>query len=301
MARNRLTWTDANAGEDGVRIYRALAAIDPENLPPPLAEVPVGVQVYEDKNLTAGTTYHYYVASFSGSVVGAGVAQQLTAVAELPRLLYGADIVTYGAALGATVFSQKIPHCKAGDLLVVFGARRVAFTSVTAGWTDAGAPPNGSYAQWSFVYWKIADGTEPGGDFEATTAAAAFVVMSAAVFRLDSGPIACSTLALQRQPTGQRFPVSAVNGADKALVFCTASRVYAPTTGDTYVRNFTRGIPTLRMEWDAEHPTRRGMRLLGIVTEAQTGETVTIDAEWSSVASSSESVSLIWLAIREAT
>jgi len=301
MARNRLTWTDANAGEDGIRIYRALAPIDPQNLPPPLAEVPVGVQVYEDKNLTAGNTYHYYVASFSGSVVGTGVAQQLTAVAELPRLLYSADIVTYGTALGATVFSQKIPHCKVGDLLVVFGARRAAFTSVTAGWTDAGAPPNGSYAQWSFVYWKIADGTEPGTDFVATTAAAAFVVMSAAVFRLDSGPISCTTLALQRLSTGAGFPVSANNGPNDALVFCIASRTYAPTSGDAYIRNFTRGFPTLRMEWDVSHPTRASIRVVGVVTEAQAGEAVSINADWSFYNTTSESMSLIWLAIREAT
>lgn len=301
MARNRLTWTDANAGEDGVRIYRALAAIDPQNLPPPLAEVPVGVQVYEDKNLAAGTTYHYYVASFSGSVVGAGVAQQLTAVAELPRLLYGTETIATGSSENKNSCSVRIPDCKPGDLIVVFGARRSAVTSVTPGWTDAGVPPNGSYAQWAFAYWRIADGTEPGTDFVLTAASTGYFAISAAVFRLDSGPIACSTLALQRQPTGQRFPVSAVNGADKALVFCTANRVYAPSTGNVYVRNFTRGIPTLRMEWDAEHPTRGAARLLGIVTEAQAGETVTIDAEWSSVVSTSESMSLIWLAIREAT
>lgn len=62
-----LTWTDTNTQEEGQRVYRDIATMDPANLPTALASLDPDVVTYEDTTAAAGTTYYYRVSAFSGA------------------------------------------------------------------------------------------------------------------------------------------------------------------------------------------------------------------------------------------
>lgn len=300
MAKVRLTWTDSNTSEDGVRIFRDTSPIDPAALPAPLVDIPKGRGLYEDRAVTAGVTYHYYVASFDGAVTGPGVAAQVTAQEDLPRFLYSSEMIHNGGST-ATI-TQTIPHVRAGDLIVAIGLRRFAVTAVTAGFANAGAPPDpfagAGLQQWSFAYWKIATGNETGAEFSVTCSAAGRLGLTILVFRHDSKPIVCTTLALQRAPTGpaSATPLQVTNGPSPALLLVAASRIYAPTAGTCFLRNWSRGFPPVFPEWDITHPRRLQMRHLALMTEAQANEAVSVSYT-EDTSNDSDSRSSIWLSI----
>lgn len=303
MAKVRLTWKDRKLVEDGVNIYRGTAPIDPGALPAPLASVPVGREVYEDKTVTAGTTYHYHVAPFDGSEVGAGAADSVAAAEEVPRFLYATEPRHLPDTLSATI-SVQVPACRAGDLLVAVGFRRAAWSSTPSGWTDAGSPASQVIAgvdQHSFAFWKIAAGTESGQTITFTQAANGRMGLQILVFRHDSKPIVCSSLALQRAPTGSvdATPLTVTNGTTPALLLVTYSWV-RQVADDSLQRQHSyssRAWPPFWPEWYASHPRLSSQRFNTFLTEAAANEAVSISFT-SSVVNSDESRSSVWLAIR---
>ncbi|MDY7117119.1 LamG-like jellyroll fold domain-containing protein [Halomonas sp. SSL-5] len=68
----RLRWTDGNPAETGHRIYRDGAAIDPEALPTPLADIGPDIEQYTDDTAVGGQTHHYRVSAYVGSVEKVG-------------------------------------------------------------------------------------------------------------------------------------------------------------------------------------------------------------------------------------
>lgn len=285
MAKVRLTWKDRKLVEDGVNIYRGTAPIDPGALPAPLASVPVGREVYEDKTVTAGTTYHYHVAPFDGSEVGAGAADSVAAAEEVPRFLYATQQYTL-AVLGTTL-SLELPDCKAGDLLVLFGLRRSDFTSVPAGWTQGPVPansPNAS-AQWTFAMWKIADGSEPGTTVTLVQTSATRLSASVAVIRHDSKPINVTALGTARFTGGPGTNALSFTNTNKpALVMSICSWFYQVTgTSEAFVENFpARMIPMMRPTrcWITE-PRTLQMRYMAWFVEAAANEAYSSGTGWS--------------------
>ena len=61
-----LKWVNRNVGEEGTRIYRSETAMDPENLPEPLATVGSGVTTYSDTAIIRGKQYFYRFETFKG-------------------------------------------------------------------------------------------------------------------------------------------------------------------------------------------------------------------------------------------
>lgn len=62
-----LMWRDRNRGgaqEEGFRIYRDTAPLDPDALPTHLAELPPDTTEFEDDTVAADTTYYYAVSAF---------------------------------------------------------------------------------------------------------------------------------------------------------------------------------------------------------------------------------------------
>lgn len=281
MAKVRITWNNADAAEDGVKIYRDSVAINPAALPAPIATLPAGREIYEDGQASPGTQ-HYYVAPFLDATVGDGAAQSIVAVEELPRFLYAKQqdgtTVTNGTTLPVT-----LPDCKAGDLLVLYGMRRSAFTSTPAGWTVGPAPANplagAGLQQWTFVLWKIADGSEPGTVVNLVQTSAGRLNAGVAVFRHPKGPITVTSLGAVRQPTGNPSaqPISYTNGAAPALVLSITSWGYAATSGycefnASNVARFAPALPYSNVPFD--EPTQGQLRFALLLSEAAANEAV---------------------------
>src|SRR5690554_980212 len=60
----RIAWKNQNDFEQGFRIYRSETDFDESNLPPVLAEVPPGTEVYVDETANPEGTYYYLVSTF---------------------------------------------------------------------------------------------------------------------------------------------------------------------------------------------------------------------------------------------
>lgn len=63
----RISWSDGNTVENGHRVYRSEAPIDPESLPAPLATLGPDVTHYDDGSGVEGATYYYRVSAYAGS------------------------------------------------------------------------------------------------------------------------------------------------------------------------------------------------------------------------------------------
>jgi len=64
MAKIRLDWTNPNFGAVRHNIYRGTSSLDPQNLPPPLDDVPGGSETFTDDNgIVRGQTYHYIIGT----------------------------------------------------------------------------------------------------------------------------------------------------------------------------------------------------------------------------------------------
>lgn len=303
MAKTRVTWTDHKLNEDGVKIYRSNSPIDPGSLPAPLAEVPVGRGVYEDKTATAGATQHYHVAPFAGGTVGEGAAAQATSAEALPRFLYSTP---YAVVDSATSITVPIPDCKPGDLLVAVGFRRSALTP-PAGWTSGGTPPDGTtgtgLAQWTYAYYKTAVAGDAGQNLTFTQAAAGRMGLMILVFRHSSKAIVVSNLGAIRQPqqalTGNAM--TAANGNYKSLylnVFSWTLQLIG-ASDEVWIGNWsTRFFPVVNPRWFQNGP-EGGLRYMAFLTEANENENVSLTIGTSAQsADAGERVSFIALAIR---
>lgn len=278
VAKIRLTWKDNRLSEDGVRIYRSTTPIDPEALPAPLASVPVGQEVYEDKTVTAETTYHYYVAPFDGPEIGAGSASSVVATEDVPRFLYATQQISLGYDNDGQTLTIRVPDCRAGDLLVLFGLRRSAFTSTPADWAVGPTPANAQNAsipQWTFALWKIADGSEPGTILTLQQTNNVRMSATIAVIRHDSRPINVTPLGTARfdgVPDAQ--PYSFTNIDKPALVMSILSWTFQTTSGSSnFIWNNTRMIPVFRPTVvPINEPTTRQYRSFAFFVKAAANE-----------------------------
>ncbi len=302
MAKVRITWKDRKLAEDGVKIYRGTSPIDPQALPSPLASVAVDRGVYEDKTANAGTTYHYHVAPFDSAEVGAGAAANTVVTEEVPRVLYVTQQYTL-ATLGTTL-SLDVPDCKAGDLLVLFGLRRSAFTSTPAGWTMGPVPANSpnAAAQWTFAMWKISNGTEAGTTITLQQTDSTRLSASIAVIRHDSKAISVTSLGTARF-TGApgNNALSFTNTNKPALVMSICSWSYQVTgTSECFIENYpTRMIPMCRpTRWWITEPRALQMRYMAWFIECAANEAYNSGTGWSwTVSDTNDSRSDIYLAI----
>lgn len=305
MAKVRLTWKDQKLAEDGVRIFRDTAPIDPQALPAPLASVPVGRGVFEDKTAPAGVQQHYYVAPFVNDEVGEGVARAVTPAEELPRFLYATQQIQRGYNNDGATLTLTVPDCKAGDLLVIFGARRDAWVSTPPGWTLGPVPAdsdNPSVVQWTFAMWKIADGSEPGTQVTLQQASNVQLMASIAVIRHDSEPIQVTPLGTSRiNGSPISAPFTFTNTNKPALVMVCTSWAYQTSSSECYIEGFpSRMIPMCRpTRWYITEPNARQMRFFAWFVEAAANEVYDSGtAGWSwSGATSSDRRSDIYLAI----
>lgn len=294
MATNRLTWNAAPAEEDGYRVYRSTAALDLANLPAPIGEVPPGRGVFEDTGATDGTLYHYRVAAFAGGQSAIGDEFQVAAKEAMPRLVYASPLTSSDSRSEVTA---TIPACQPGDVLVAFGIRR-GVVDTPVGWTSAGDVPDGSYPQWTYALWKVADGSESGTPLTVayTDGAAARLSLTVAVLRHPTKPINVSTLALQREATGPSAsnPLAVTNGPTRALLLVAFGWVYAATSGDTFVQNWSSRAMApgpCRLPADPFGPLRH----MALLTEASAAEAVSLTYETDS-SNDVDSRSNIWLA-----
>jgi len=73
-----LTWADPNSIEEGHRIYRSEAPIDPNALPAPLAELGPDATGYLDSTVAPSTTYYYRVTAFLGTIEKVALEVEVT-------------------------------------------------------------------------------------------------------------------------------------------------------------------------------------------------------------------------------
>ncbi len=277
MAKVRLTWKDRELAEDGVQIFRDPAPIDPQALPAPLASVPAGRGVFEDQTAPAGVQQHYYVAPFVNEEVGEGVARAVTPEEELPRFLYATQQIQLGYNGDGATLTLTVPDCKAGDLLVIFGARRDAWVSTPPGWTLGPEPADADngFQQWTFALWKIADGSESGAQVTLQQASNVRLMASIAVIRHDSKPLQVTPLGASRIKGPLRAAAFTFTNTNKpALVMVCTSWIYQTTSGESYVEGFpSRMIPMCRpTRWPIEEPNARQMRYFAWFVEAAANE-----------------------------
>lgn len=111
----RVSWDDPNSIEDGHRVYRSTSAIDPQNLPPLLAQVPAGQNWYLDEDVVPGTTYHYAVAVYLASI------QQLSLVTPSVEAVTGIHVEKLRLSVEANGFqaTDQGLDLGGGDLLLI--------------------------------------------------------------------------------------------------------------------------------------------------------------------------------------
>jgi hypothetical protein len=158
-----LNWTDTNSNEDGHRVYRSTATIDPAALPTPIADLGGNVTTYTDGDVTEGETYYYRVSAYRGASENVSEELVLTALPEADAYVASVGAYSNAPASVETRLLQVPPEAGVGDLLVAFvgmdyGSTDHLFTP--PGWTlevsnrDAGQIG---------VFTKVAEGSDLGG------------------------------------------------------------------------------------------------------------------------------------------
>lgn len=104
-----LRWRDNNAAEDGHRVYRGTAPLDPEALPAPLATLAADVTEYYDIDVVEGQAYYYRVGSYVGSVERVSEELQVEALwspAPVAESFDDLDLTTTPDALATEVAAR---------------------------------------------------------------------------------------------------------------------------------------------------------------------------------------------------
>lgn len=143
---------------------------------------------------------------------------------------------------------------EAGDALVIFGLRRGALNSLS-GWTEAPAPPLGDYEQWTYAYYRVADGTE-GGQTVTVAYSSGSNRLYAGVLVVKhplGGAVAITHVASLREATGENNILTVPdNVGSAALTAVFMTKVYAAASGDTYFRVDSSAFAT---EYFSRHQT----------------------------------------------
>jgi len=104
----RLTWTNRNVVANSVNIYRGDAALDPTNLPAPIATVTNGDAFYVDQTAENGKTYYYILGTKTANDLILTPNQKILVAdnrgAGPSTLLYGDDNLGYYGPLLASDF-----------------------------------------------------------------------------------------------------------------------------------------------------------------------------------------------------
>lgn len=113
MPTVRLTWDDVNTGisqEDEVRIYRSETALDPFDLPTPIAVLPADATTHDDTSAAEDTVYFYGVGPARGNVIA--LATEQIEVGEGPPVsttgLYEKTVAAGRYSVDLTGFQTKI-------------------------------------------------------------------------------------------------------------------------------------------------------------------------------------------------
>lgn len=130
--RIKLNWQDNNLAESGVRVYRSLATIDPENLPTPLAELPPNSVEYFDESVTQGLEYFYRVSAFTEFAEKVSSEVSVTANAAIRPAPFAAASTT---AQSASVSLNLPKGWAAGDLAVMLLNNDNSTNPLPSGWT----------------------------------------------------------------------------------------------------------------------------------------------------------------------
>lgn len=189
---------------------------------------------------------------------------------------------------------------EAGDALVIFGLRRGALNSL-AGWTEAPAPPLVSYEQWTYAYYRVADGTE-GGQTVTISYSSGSNRLYAGLLVVKhplGGAVAITHVASLREATGEQSLLTVPDNANSAaLTAIFMSRAFLAASGDTYLRVDNS---TIAPNYFSRHQTPyflsrnegSGMRVNTYLAESL-DETTSLPLV-SDLSSPNESLSAIWI------
>lgn len=107
----RLTWTNRNVIANAVNVYRGDTALDPANLPAPLATISNGDAFYVDQTAESGKTYYYILGTKTANDLILTPNQKILVAdnrgAGPANLLWGDDTLGYyGTLLAVDFFSN---------------------------------------------------------------------------------------------------------------------------------------------------------------------------------------------------
>lgn len=135
-----LNWTDTNSNEDGHRVYRSTATIDPAALPTPLADLGADVATYTDGDVTEGETYYYRVSAYRGTSENVSEELIIEALPEADAYVASVGAVSYDPAETSSRVVQVPPEAGVGDLLILCCYVDFDFSSTEiatpTGWTQ---------------------------------------------------------------------------------------------------------------------------------------------------------------------
>lgn len=153
----------------------------------------------------------------------------------MPRPSYLSPTVDSPSTTSATLTLPE--DIAAGDAIVIFGLRRSALNPMP-GWIELPAPDMASYQQWTYAYYKIADGTEGGVDVSVAYQQGTHRLnISALVIKPSgvNGTVSVNHIASVRENTGESKKLTAPDGlSDHHLTAVFYSRVYTSINNDTY-------------------------------------------------------------------
>lgn len=215
---------------------------------------------------------------------------------EAPVLVAALDFMGSDATTSVT---RKLPTgIQSGDIIVCSGLRRETI-SIPSDYTALPDPPVSHYEQWTYMFWKVADGTEAAQDVTVTGAASNRLSLNISVWRSSNGrPLSLTHIESIRQPEGPEdaVPLSTTSPKGMSVCLCATSWVYvSTTTGNVTTPLVTGGSLTANNSLYYPDACRDAQAY----TSATTQENISIDFDAQNVSNTKDSRSDIWVALRE--
>lgn len=290
MAKIRVTWDADPAHEDGWAVYRDTSPLDPSELPAPREIIRPGRESYDDTEVLVGVRYHYLVCPIINGTPGDPVQIEVFTIEdEYPEYVGGSYPLFFD--ITDETLAVRNPRVKAGDLLVLAGWRRGVIT-VDPSWTRLPDPPDtetGGADQWSFMFWKIADGSETGELVtveQDTDGLRGACILS---FRHHTKPITLTHLDSVRNPIGPstNYPIRVENNTGvPGLAVAVRSFSYAYPSSEVWLNYPSRGeYSRLREGYsfgNSVRPKNSAMRGLFYLVRVEAGETYDHQISWGS-------------------
>ena len=213
----------------------------------------------------------------------------------------------------ATVLSKSkvIPTCQSGDIIIAYGLRRVGLLPLSSGWVELPPPPatptSSAVSQWSYMYYKVANGTEGGTTLMVSNAGGASQRLSLNIAIIRKSQPDASLVVDHISSTeniGYSFypdgaPILATNINSKSLMVAAASMILWPTSGIQTYSGWSAGKLPLSSVISADAGSVH-LRSIGFATQADPEVEVSIPLQLSPGAPGAEDRRTdIWIAIRE--